>query len=173
MTEAVRPGGLLELRAWVRDRDEPVARLARPMACFTRSKKYCLKMFGSRVVPDLDDTTNSVRPRSTCASHPRTWAGSVESSTESSGQPGSVPNVMRRTSGQRLEPPIPRRRTCVKPACRTYLGDAPELAHPRGLLVGDPEPPEPARLIGARPEGGVARPEPLDLALLAPRPERA
>ena len=32
--------------------------LSAPMVCFTRSKKYCLKMFGSSVVPDLLETMN-------------------------------------------------------------------------------------------------------------------
>jgi hypothetical protein len=90
-----------------------------PTTSFTRSKKCCLKMFGSSVVPDFDDTMNKVRPRSTRASHARTCAGSVESSTESSAQPGTFPKVMRRTSGHRLEPPIPRSRMWVKPARRT------------------------------------------------------
>ena len=52
------------------------------------------------------------------------------------------------------------------------LGDPLELADPPELLVDDAEPPEPARLVVARPEGGVARPEPLDVALGRPLAER-
>ena len=39
--------------------------LSAPTVCFTRSKKYCLKMLGSSVVPDLLETMNSVFARST------------------------------------------------------------------------------------------------------------
>ena len=35
-----------------------------PTACFVRSKKYCLKMFGSSVLPDLLDTMNKVFAKS-------------------------------------------------------------------------------------------------------------
>ena len=48
-----------------------------------------------------------------------TQPGTVESRTISSGYPGALPNVCRRTSGPRLLPPIPSRTTCLKPACRT------------------------------------------------------
>ena len=34
--------------------------LSAPTVCFARSKKYCLKMLGSSVVPDLLETMNSV-----------------------------------------------------------------------------------------------------------------
>ena len=52
-----------------------------PTACFVRSKKYCLKMLGSRVLPDLLDTMKSVLGMSIRCSNAFTWAGSVESST--------------------------------------------------------------------------------------------
>jgi hypothetical protein len=51
------------------------------------------------------------------------------------------------------------------------LGDAPELVDPPELLVHDLEPSDPARLGPAGPEVRVARPEPLDLALLGPLAE--
>ena len=81
-----------------------------PMVCFTRSKKYCLKIFGSRVVPDLLETINRLFARSSFFSNDLTWAGSVESSTCISGKPLMRPKVFSRTSGQRLDPPIPSRR---------------------------------------------------------------
>ena len=40
-----------------------------PTIRVTRSKKYCLKMFGSRVLPDLLETMNSVLARSTLLSN--------------------------------------------------------------------------------------------------------
>ena len=87
-----------------------------PTACLTRSKKYCLKMFGSKVVPDLLETTNRVLPRFTLSSKALTCAGSVESRTCSSGKPEIGPKVIFNTSGQRLEPPMPNRRRSVKPS---------------------------------------------------------
>ena len=61
---------------------------AAPTAAFARAKKYCLKMFGSSVLPDLLETMNSVRDGSMRLSTVRICAGSVESSTCSLGKPG-------------------------------------------------------------------------------------
>src|SRR5208337_901574 len=66
-------------------------------------------MLGSRVLPDLEETMQMVFLRSSFFSTALTWAGSVESSTWSSGYPPNLPKVRRRTSTQRLEPPMPRR----------------------------------------------------------------
>src|SRR5437868_11715762 len=52
-----------------------------PSACFAFSKKYALKMFGSKVLPDLLETMKRVFLRSTALSKRLTCAGSVESST--------------------------------------------------------------------------------------------
>src|SRR6516164_6521654 len=84
-----------------------------PTACLIRSKKYCLKMLGSSVLPDLLDTMQRVFLRSSLFSSSLICAGSVESRTCSSGKPATLPKVMRRTSGQRLEPPIPSSTTCL------------------------------------------------------------
>ena len=78
-----------------------------PMVSLTLSKKYCLKMFGSSVDPDLLETMKRVLARSIFFSKALTWAGSVESSTLSFGKPSIWPKVFARTSGHRLEPPIP------------------------------------------------------------------
>src|SRR5258707_1905108 len=85
---------------------------ASPTICRARSKKYCLKMFGSSVVPDLLETMNRVLARSMLFSIDLIRAGSVESSTCSSGNPGILPNDSRMTSGHKLDPPIPRSSTC-------------------------------------------------------------
>ena len=58
-----------------------------PTARFAHSKKYCFKIFGSSVLPDLLDTMKSVRAGSIVLSIVRICAGSVESSTSSSGRP--------------------------------------------------------------------------------------
>src|SRR5438477_5999119 len=84
-----------------------------PTAFFTRSKKYCLKMFGSSVLPDLLETMHSVFLRSSFFSIALICAGSVESRTCSSGNPATLPKVMSSTSGHKLEPPIPSNRTCL------------------------------------------------------------
>ena len=89
-----------------------------PTSCATRSKKYCLRMLGSSVEPDLLETMTSVFFRSTLFSNVLTWAGSVESSTWSSGKPVIFPNVIFITSGPRLDPPMPNRRTWDRPARR-------------------------------------------------------
>ncbi len=86
-----------------------------PIFCFTRSKKYCLKIFGSRVAPDLLETKNRVWDRSILFSKVLICAGSVESRTCRSGKPAMWPNERRSTSGQRLEPPIPRSNALEKP----------------------------------------------------------
>ncbi len=82
----------------------------------TRSKKYCLKMFGSSVAPDLLDTMNNVLAMSICFSMDLICAGSVESKTCNSGWPSCLPKVSFSTSGQRLDPPIPSKRACLNPA---------------------------------------------------------
>ena len=82
-----------------------------PKTRFTRSKKYCLKMLGSRVLPDLLDTMNSVFAKSTLFSKALTCAGSVESSTCNSGKPAILPKVFVKTSGPRLDPPMPKSST--------------------------------------------------------------
>src|SRR5205823_4516245 len=67
----------------------------------------CLNIFGSSVLPDLLDTMQSVFFRSSFFSMALICTGSVESSTCNSGNPAIFPKVMRSTSGQRLDPPIP------------------------------------------------------------------
>ena len=51
-----------------------------PTASRAFAKKYFFSTLGSSVDPDLLETKNRVRVRSTDASAARTWAGSVESS---------------------------------------------------------------------------------------------
>ncbi len=80
------------------------------------SQKYALKMLGSSVPPDLLLTMQSVFERSTRACSAAICAGSVLSSTSSSGKPACRPNVSASTSGPRLEPPMPSSSTCWKPS---------------------------------------------------------
>ena len=86
--------------------------LSAPIAWATLSKKYCVKTLGSVVPPDFEETINSVLLGSIFCAHASTWAGTVESRTSSSGQPPITPKVRFKTSGHKLEPPMPSRRTC-------------------------------------------------------------
>ena len=88
-----------------------------PRTAPTRSKKYSMKMLGSSVLPDLEETINSVLPRSTARSIALICAGSVLSSMWKRGQPDCGPKAAPKTSGPRLEPPMPSRTTLVKPRC--------------------------------------------------------
>jgi hypothetical protein len=45
--------------------------LSAPTVCLMRSKKYCFRMLGSSVLPDLLDTMQSVRARSSFFSKAR------------------------------------------------------------------------------------------------------
>src|SRR6266576_1627860 len=72
-------------------------------------------MFGSSVLPDLLETIKRVLPRSIFPSVCLICAGSVESSTCNRGKPCCWPKVSARTSGQRLDPPMPSSRMCRKP----------------------------------------------------------
>ena len=96
----------------------PPARCS-PTVWRMRSMKYCSRMLGSSVVPDLLDTMNSVRLRSTAPSVAAICAGSVESSTCNSGKPLVVPNVCRITSAPRLDPPMPSSTACRTPESAT------------------------------------------------------
>src|SRR5437762_2979208 len=71
-------------------------------------------MLGSSVLHDLLETMQRVLLRSSFASMDLICSGSVESNTWSSGNPLIFPRVIRRTSGQRLDPPIPSSRACLK-----------------------------------------------------------
>jgi hypothetical protein len=58
-----------------------------PTARVAHSKKYCFKILGSSVLPDLLETMKRVRAGSILLSIVRICAGSVESSTNTSGWP--------------------------------------------------------------------------------------
>ena len=90
-----------------------------PRRLRVRSRKWARSAAGSMVVPDLDATMKSVRRRSISRSSERICAGTVESRTWSTGWPGTRPKVRAKTSGQRLEPPMPSTTAWAKPARRT------------------------------------------------------
>ncbi len=140
-----------------------------PTAASTRAKKYCFSTSGSSVLPDLLDTMNSVRAGSILLSMVRICAGSVELRTRSSGLPGCRPKVSARTSGPRLDPPMPRRTMWEKFCCRisaARLESAPMRSRSCATM---PSQPEPFRLVGAAPQRRVARPQPPHVSALPPR----
>ena len=109
-----------------------------------RARKCAASEFGSIVVPDLLASRYNVCSGGVAAA--RTAAGSVESSMCSAGHPGATPITARRTSGARLEPPMPSSTTCVKPSRRTPEANvrsrssesainAGELSQPRRLAI--------------------------------------
>src|SRR2546429_4368190 len=76
-------------------------------------------MLGSSVLPDVLETMQRVLFRSNLRSIALIWTGSVESSTCSAGKPLILSKVIRRTSGQRLDPPIPSSKAFLKRAAFT------------------------------------------------------
>ena len=118
MSEPVHLGGLLQLRPWIRDRDEPARRLRAAEPLGGALEEVLLEDVrlecGTRLARDDEQR----RPESIRCSNVRTCAGSVESSTCSSGNPVSRPKVIFSTSGPRLDPPMPRSRTCETPSLR-------------------------------------------------------
>src|ERR1019366_4168251 len=83
-----------------------------------------MKMLGSSVLPDLEETMNSVLPISTACSIALICAGSVLSSMWKRGQLACCPNVLLNTSGPRLDPPIPSSTRSVNPPCFTSFAKA-------------------------------------------------
>ena len=120
---------LFERRAGIGDRDEMLApRPPRRAPPSHASKKYCLKMLGSSVVPDLLDTMNSVLFEIDRALERLDLrrVGRIEDMQR--GKPGLRPNVSASTSGPRLDPPMPSSSTSVKPALFTSAAKALSLA---------------------------------------------
>ena len=129
-------------------------------------------MFGSSVLPDLLDTMNSVRGRSTESAMRRICAGSVESTIRSRGKPGLLPKLSASTSAQRLEPPMPSSSASLKSPRLTSAANASRWPAALSCSIDDRQPAEPVGLVGLGPQRGVAGPQPPHLALLAPVFER-
>ena len=102
----------------------------------------------------------------------RICAGSVESSTVSARVTGPAPKQVANTSGPRLEPPMPSSTAWVKSPLRTSAAMR-RVRRSAELLVDDVEPAEPLVLVVARPQRGVAGPQPTHLAGAPPILERA
>ena len=141
---------------------------AAPTACLTRSKKYCLKMLGSSVPPDLLDTMKIVFVEIDPA-FDRLDLRRV----------GGIEHVQLREAGDLAEGHAHDLRTearsahaqqqrMFEPRRLDLLGDALQVLDVRQLVVGDAQPAQPVGFVGAGPQRGVAAPQPPHLLLLLP-----
>src|ERR1035441_1608001 len=85
-------------------------------------------MLGSSVLPDLLETIKRVVARLIFFSTSRICAGSVESRMCKRGKPEVCGYVNARTSGQRLEPPIPSSKLSETPAFLTSFAKLTNVA---------------------------------------------
>ena len=134
---------------------------AAPTTCFTRSKKYCLKIFGSSVLPDLLDTMKIVFARSILLSTARTSAGSVESRTCTCGKPGDLAERQLQHFDAQARSAHAQQQHVRESGRANILRDGLEARAIRNLLLGDAEPAEPFAFVGVGPKRSIASPEPL------------
>ena len=107
---------LLHLRAGIGDGDEAVADFLVADLLATRSKKYCLKMLGSSVLPDLLETMKRVFCRSSFASKRFDLRGIGGIEHVQLGEALDLAEGEAQDFGQRLEPPMPSSRACLNSA---------------------------------------------------------
>ena len=116
---------------------------------------------------------NSVRWMSMAASAALTWAGSVESRMCSSGKPGQLaerpPNHLR----PQARAAHPQQQHVREPAGAHGLRHLAEPLGVRQLVVGDPQPAQPLRLVAAAPQGWIALPEAANVPRGLPVGQRA
>ena len=129
-----------------------------PTASRMRSKKYCSKMFGSSVVPDLLETMQTVRVRSSSCSRALTCAGSVESRMRSSGMALAAREREREQLRTEARATHAEQQRVVEARPGDVPRDAVEPLGVRELVLGHVEPAEPLRLVGARPQRADRRP---------------
>ena len=127
-----------------------------------------MKMLGSSVLPDLEETMNSVLPRSTACSIVLICAGSVLSSMWKRGQPACRPNVSPNTSGPRLDPPMPSSTKSVNPRLLYFACKGEQASQIGQFLLHDVQPAEPFVLVRPSPQRLVAGPKLPDASTRAP-----
>ena len=119
VAETVLPGEIRQRASGIGDRDEMAPRLFAPSFSATRLIKIPHEGEGlhrpARFRGDDEERPAQIEP----SARPRTAPGSVLSRTARSRKPSAVPKTFRKTSGARLEPPIPSRRAKLKPSART------------------------------------------------------
>ena len=123
-----------------------------------------MKILGSSVLPDLEETINSVLPRSTARSSALICEGWVLSSMWKRGQPlRSEP--LAEYFRSRLDPPIPSRARSVKPRCLASAANRQPVDIGK-LLLYDVQPAKPFVLVRPGPQRFVARPKAPNAAAL-------
>ena len=145
---------------------DPAASL--PARWRTRSKKCACSRLVSSVVPDLLETTKSVRSRSICASKRLSWAGSVESSTRSSMPPAPSEDALQHLGTEAGSPHAEERggNEAVPPR---LIDEGFQPPHLRPVRLGDIQPAQPASLVAAGPHGGIPLPETSEKSRRRPR----
>ena len=154
-------GHLLHLRSGIGDRDEMAAGFSAPTVCFVRSKKYCLKMFGSSVLPDLLETMNSVFAMSIWCSNAFTCAGSVESSTCRVGKlrnpaEGHAQNFRTQAGSAHAQ-----QQYMLEAARVNLFRELLQLILLRDLLFDNVEPSQPVGFVASGPQARIALPQTL------------
>ena len=169
VAEAVGPRLLLEVRAGIGDRDEAAGRLVGAHDLLHAIEEVRLEdvglQRGARLAGHDEERSWPDRPSPPTA---LTCAGSVESRTCSSGKPGTLaegllPDLRAEARSAHAE------EQGVGEAFLLDLG--PELREGGQVVelpVDDPDPADPARLVAARPQRGVARPQAARAALGVP-----
>ena len=121
------------------------------------SQKYLKWLSVSTVPPDLLDTTKSVWSRSTALSASRTAAGcgAVED-VELAGPSVVARKLRRKTSGARLDPPMPSSSTCGHARAADLGGELLQVLELVLHVVGDRQP---AEAVGELGRARVAAPQ--------------
>ena len=142
--------------------------LSAPTACFVRSKKYCLKMLGSSVLPDLLETMKSVSAISILFSNAFTCAGSVESRTCKIRISGNLAERHAQNFRTQARSAHAEQKNVLEAGAPDFLGKIPQLDRVRDLFFGNVQPAQPVGLIVAGPQRRVALPKALHLVARLP-----
>ena len=140
---------------------------AAPTVCFARSKKYCLKMFGSSVLPDLLDTRNKVRPRSMRIRNAGSAPGRSSPAHAASGARFAAESLSEYLRAEARSTHAEQQHV-LEPRALDVVGEVLEVHDPLQLLIDDLQPAEPVGFVCLGPQRGIGGPEPPDLSLLAP-----
>ncbi len=142
--------------------------LSAPTVCFTRSKKYCLKMLGSSVLPDLLETMNK-RLRQIDFVLERLdlrRIGGIEH--VQSGKPAILPKVISQHFGAQTGTTHAQQQDVGEVFFLDICDRGAQLVAVSDLVVGDVEPAQPVGFVGAGPERGIVLPQTADLVAGAP-----
>ena len=143
-----------------------------PTSRSTRSKKYCFRMFGSSVDPDLLETMKSVRSRSTACSNASHLRRVRRIEHVQLGKAVGPAERLPHHFGTEARSSHPEQQDMGEAGAPRHVGDPGQSLDVGQLPVGDAEPAEPPRFILAAPDRGIAPPESSHLALCFPFGQR-